>query len=377
MAGDQAGGLRPRVGARCAAHVRYRTRVLDLHADLADLAAAIIDIPSVSGEEALLADALEEALRDQAPHLIITRDGNSIIARTELGRPSRVILAGHIDTVPIADNLPSSVEGERLYGCGSTDMKSGVAIQLHLAVTLTDPRADLTFCFYECEEVEAARNGLARIAKHSPDLLKGDFAILLEPTNGIVEGGCQGTMRAEVTVRGVRAHSARAWLGENAIHEAHEILTSLAEYEAERVMVDGLEYREGLQAVAIKGGVAGNVIPDELILTVNYRFAPSKSEADAERFLRHFFDGYALTIVDRAPGALPGLNVPIAQDFIAAVGEPPLPKFGWTDVARFSALGIPAVNFGPGNPALAHTEDENVEIALIYEGASILLKWLS
>ena len=351
--------------------------MLDLHADLADLAAALIDIPSVSGEEALLADALEEALRDQAPHLTIIRDGNSLIARTELGRPSRVILAGHIDTVPIADNLPSSVEGERLYGCGSTDMKSGVAIQLHLAVTLTDPRADLTFFFYECEEVEAARNGLARIAKHSPELLKGDFAILLEPTNGLVEGGCQGTMRAEVTVRGVRAHSARAWLGENAIHEAHDVLSALAEYEAERVMVDGLEYREGLQAVAIKGGVAGNVIPDELILTVNYRFAPSKSEADAERFLRHFFDGYALTIVDRAPGALPGLNVPIAQDFIANVGEPPLPKFGWTDVARFSALGIPAVNFGPGNPALAHTEDENVDIALIYEGASILLKWLS
>ena len=351
--------------------------MLDLHADLADLTAALIDIPSVSGEEAALADAIEEALRDQAPHLTITRDGNSIIARTELGRPSRVVLAGHIDTVPIADNVPSFVEGERLYGCGSTDMKSGVAIQLHLAVTLTDPRADLTFFFYECEEVEAARNGLARIAKNSPEQLTADFAILLEPTSGLVEGGCQGTMRAEVTVRGVRAHSARAWLGENAIHEAHEILTALAGYEAERVMVDGLEYREGLQAVAIKGGVAGNVIPDELVLTVNYRFAPSKSEADAERFLRRFFDGYALNIVDRAPGALPGLNVPIAQDFIAAVGEPPAPKFGWTDVARFSALGIPAVNFGPGNPALAHTEDENVDIALIYEGASTLLKWLS
>jgi succinyl-diaminopimelate desuccinylase len=265
--------------------------VLDLHADLADLTAALIDIPSVSGEEAELADAIEEALRDQAPHLTIIRDGNSIIARTELGRPSRVVLAGHIDTVPIADNLPSTVDGERLYGCGSTDMKSGVAIQLHLAVTLTVPRADLTFFFYECEEVEAARNGLARIAKNSPEQLTADFAILLEPTNGLVEGGCQGTMRAEVAVRGVRAHSARAWLGENAIHEAHEILTALAKYEAERVMVDGLEYREGLQAVAIKGGVAGNVIPDELILTVNYRFAPSKSEADAERFLRRFFDG--------------------------------------------------------------------------------------
>ncbi|MEI7943546.1 MAG: succinyl-diaminopimelate desuccinylase [Actinomycetes bacterium] len=351
--------------------------MLDLHADLADLTAALIDIPSVSGEEAALADAIEEALREQAPHLTIIRDGNSIIARTELGRPSRVVLAGHIDTVPIADNVPSTVEGERLYGCGATDMKSGVAIQLHLAVTLTDPRADLTFFFYECEEVEAARNGLARIAQNSSEQLEADFAILLEPTNGLVEGGCQGTMRAEVTVRGVRAHSARAWLGENAIHEAHEILTSLAEYEAERVMVDGLEYREGLQAVAIKGGVAGNVIPDELVVTVNYRFAPSKSEADAERFLRRFFDGYALTIVDRAPGALPGLNVPIAQDFIAAVGEPPAPKFGWTDVARFSALGIPAVNYGPGNPALAHTEDENVDIALIYEGASTLLKWLS
>jgi len=288
-----------------------------------------------------------------------------------------VILAGHIDTVPISGNVPSRFEGDLLFGCGASDMKSGVALQLHLAASLTDPNREITFIFYECEEVEAERNGLNRIAREAPGLLAGDFAVLLEPTSGVVEGGCQGTMRAEVRTRGQRAHSARAWLGENAIHGAAEILELLREFEPRRVVIDGLEYREGLQAVAISGGVAGNVIPDECVVTVNYRFAPDSDEAQATRFLRRMFDGFAVRIIDSAPGALPGLSRPAAQEFIARIGGLPAPKFGWTDVARFTQLHIPAVNFGPGNPSLAHTVDEYVDINLISQGAAQLRDWLA
>ncbi|HUW78936.1 MAG TPA: succinyl-diaminopimelate desuccinylase [Candidatus Nanopelagicaceae bacterium] len=351
--------------------------MIDLFADPVALCAALIDIESVSGNEGQLADLIEEALRAQASHLAIDRIGNSLVARTTGSCSERVILAGHIDTVPVAQNLPSHFEGDRLFGVGSSDMKSGVALQLHLAASITNPNREITFIFYECEEIEAERNGLTHIARERPELLAGDFAVLLEPTDGVVEGGCQGTMRIEVRTRGVRAHSARSWLGENAIHGAGEILDLLNNHEPRRVLIDGLEYREGLQAVAISGGVAGNVIPDECVVTINFRFAPDRSEADAERFLRIFFEGYPVRIIDSAPGALPGLTRPAAQEFIAKIGGVPAPKFGWTDVARFTALNIPAVNFGPGNPSLAHTVDESVDIELIQRGATQLKEWLS
>lgn len=351
--------------------------MIDLFADPAILCAALIDIESVSGDEARLADLIEAALSTQASHLSLKRIGNSIVARTTGPQKERVILAGHIDTVPICENVPSNFEGDRLFGAGASDMKSGVALQLHIAAGITNPNREITFIFYECEEVEAGRNGLTRIAKDRPELLAADFAILLEPTNGVVEGGCQGTMRIEVRTRGVRAHSARSWLGENAIHGAGEVLDLIIQHAPRRVLIDGLEYREGLQAVAISGGVAGNVIPDECVVTINYRFAPDRTEAEAERFLRKFFADFPVRILDSAPGALPGLTRPAAQEFIARIGGVSAPKFGWTDVARFTQLGIPAVNFGPGNPSLAHTVDEYVEIELIGRGARQLRDWLT
>lgn len=351
--------------------------MLDLFADPVALCAALIDIESVSGDETRLADLIEAALLAQASHLTVERIGNSLIASTTGTRPERVILAGHIDTVPICENVPSHFDGDRLFGAGASDMKSGVALQLHLAAGITHPNREITFIFYDCEEIEAERNGLTRIARERPELLAGDFAVLLEPTNGVVEGGCQGTMRVEVRTRGVRAHSARSWLGENAIHAAGEVLDLLHRYEPRHALIDGLEYREGLQAVAISGGVAGNVIPDECVVTINYRFAPDRSEADAMRFLCEFFEGFPVRIIDSAPGALPGLTRPAAQEFVAAIGGVPAPKFGWTDVARFTQLNIPAVNFGPGNPNLAHTPGEFVEIELIERGARQLNEWLT
>jgi len=350
---------------------------LDLTADPIELCAALVDVPSVSGDEAVLAGALERALRDQAPHLELLRSGNSVLARTDLGRERRVLLAGHLDTVPIADNVPSRREGDLLHGCGTTDMKSGDAVIAHLAATLTEPRHDLTLVFYDCEEVEADRNGLGRIEREHRDWLDADLALLGEPTGTAVEAGCQGTMRVAVTVRGRRAHSARSWHGVNAIHGAGEVLARLDAYEARRVDIDGCEYREGLQAVRIDGGVAGNVVPDECVVTVNFRFAPDRDLAAAEKHVREVFDGYELAVTDAAPGALPGLSAPAAREFIAATGATPRAKFGWTDVSRFAALGIPAVNYGPGDPNLAHTREEHVDVREITEVHATLRRFLA
>ncbi|GAA1546569.1 succinyl-diaminopimelate desuccinylase [Actinomadura kijaniata] len=343
--------------------------------DVAELTAAIVDIESVSGNEKALADAVEEALR-ALPHLTVVRDGDSVVARTDLGRAERVILAGHLDTVPLNGNLPSRVEGDRLYGCGTSDMKSGVAVQLKLAHGLAAPSRDVTYVFYDCEEIEAARNGLKRLVETRPELLAGDFAVLMEPTGGLIEGGCQGTVRVEVTARGERAHSARAWMGVNAIHGAGEILERLRAYTPARPVVDGLEYHEGLNAVFVRGGVAGNVIPDECVVTVNYRYAPDKSEEQAVAYLREFFDGFEVEVTDASSGARPGLDAPAARAFVAATGAEVRAKLGWTDVARFDALGVPAVNYGPGEPTLAHTRDEHVEIPLIGEAERRLRAWL-
>jgi succinyl-diaminopimelate desuccinylase len=310
---------------------------LDLSTDVVTLTRTLCDIPSVSGDERIIADAVEAALRG-CEHLEVLRDGDAVVARTALGRPERVVIAGHLDTVPIAGNLPTWVEGEGadalIYGRGTTDMKSGVAVQLRLAATVPEPVRDVSYVFYDAEEVEAVRNGLGRLARTHPDWLAGDFAVLCEPSVARVEGGCQGTMRVDVD-------------------------------------------REGMNAVGISGGIAGNVIPDRCVVTVNYRFAPDRSVAQAEAHLRELFDGYSVTVTDASPGARPGLGHPAAASFVAAVGGTPGPKYGWTDVARFSELGIPAVNYGPGDPQLAHRDNEHCPAGQIVACEQALRRWLT
>ena len=349
---------------------------LDLFQDVGQLTAGLVDIESVSGAEKPLADAIEAALR-ALPHLTVHRDGDALVARTGLGRPQRVILAGHIDTVPVAANLPSQVERGLLYGCGSADMKSGVAVQLRLAASVPQPSRDVTYVFYDCEEVEAERNGMLRLSRQRPELLAGDFAVLLEPTGCVVEGGCQGTLRAEIAVAGKRAHSARSWQGSNAIHAAGDVIGVLRGYRARQPEVDGLTYHEGLNAVGVRGGVAHNVIPDKCVITVNYRFAPDRSPAQAEAHVREVFDGWDVTIADVAGGARPGLADPAAVAFTTAVGGTPRAKLGWTDVARFAALGVPAVNYGPGDPEVAHTAGEHVALSEISECEDRMRAWLT
>jgi succinyl-diaminopimelate desuccinylase len=349
---------------------------LDLSLDAAALTVVLCDTESVSGDERRLAEAIELELRE-LPHLTVVRDGDTVVARTDLGREERVVIAGHIDTVPLGGNLPCRVEDGRIHGCGSTDMKSGVAVALRLAAHLPEPNRDVTYVFYDNEEVEAAKNGLGRVVRNHPDWLAGDFAVLMEPTNATVEGGCQGTLRADVVLRGHRSHSARSWMGENAVHKAGVVLQRLADYHPAEVEIDGLTFREGLNAVGITGGVAGNVIPDECRVTVNYRFAPDKSVDQAAEVVRRVLDGFDVEISDSAPGAMPGLSNPAAAAFVAMVGREPLPKFGWTDVSRFSALGVPAVNYGPGDPSVAHQREEYCDIAPIHECEERMRAWLS
>ena len=363
--------------------VAYNCRVthtaatsLDLSASSIDLTQALCDIESVSGNEKAIADAVEASLSDAA-HLELFRDGDAIVARTNLGRGRRVLIAGHLDTVPINHNLPTKIVGDELWGRGTVDMKAGVAVQLKLAAELTSPIVDITWIWYDHEEISEELNGLGRLSRIRPDLLEGDFAILGEPTAGIIEGGCNGTVRVEVRAFGKRAHSARAWTGHNAIHDLAPILAALADYSPREVEVDGLVYKEGVNAVGITGGVAGNVVPDEAMVHINYRFAPNRTGAEAVEHLRELFTGFDLKVVDLAEGARPGLDAPLAMEFVAAVGGTPLPKYGWTDVARFSALGIPAVNFGPGDALLAHADDERVPLEQITACEHALRSWLS
>lgn len=367
---------------------------IDINAAMPELTRALLNIYSVSGSEKELADAIEWAL-SRYSHLSLTRDGDAIIARTAFGPVGgkeriRIILAGHLDTVPlpsVADALgtvPATVarEGDRrvLYGRGATDMKGGVAVQLKLAAELTAEATDydLTYIFYDNEEVASEKSGLAWLIRNHPEqVTDADFGVLLEPTNGTIEGGCNGTLRFYLRTTGLAAHSGRAWKGENAIHKLAGALTTLAGYTPATYRVDGLDYREGLNAVQVSGGVAGNVIPDAAALHVNYRFAPNKTLDEAVAHMRELFTGYELDFVDLSPAARPGLDTPLAQSLIASVGQEPQPKYGWTDVARLSEIGIPAVNFGPGDALLAHTDNEHVSFADLTDCYTDMRTWLT
>ncbi|MBC6761881.1 MULTISPECIES: succinyl-diaminopimelate desuccinylase [Corynebacterium] len=356
---------------------------LNLLQDPVDLTAALVDIESVSHNETAIADAVEVALREVAQadkSIEVLRIDNNVIARTHRGLPQRVILAGHLDTVPTADNVPSTrgvdAQGrDTLFGCGTVDMKSGDAVYLHAFATLAasqELQRDLTLIMYECEEIAAEFNGLRHLSESHPELLTGDVALLGEPSGNVIEAGCQGSIRLRLTAHGTRAHSARAWLGDNAVHKLAPVLSRIAAYEPQTVDMDGLAYREGLNVVWLEAGVATNTLPDEAVLRVNFRFAPNRSADEAMAHFREVLglDEFApedltVDVEDVSPGALPGLHAAAAKELVAVAGDVVKPKFGWTDVARFSALGIPAVNFGPGDPAYCHKKDEQIPVECI------------
>jgi succinyl-diaminopimelate desuccinylase len=349
--------------------------------DLLALCAQLVDIPSESHDEAAITGWLEAELRS-VPGLEVTRLGDNVVARTTLGRAHRVVLAGHTDTVPANGNASARIEGDVLWGLGASDMKSGLAVMLELARTVAEPAVDVTYVFYAREEVAATESGLLELQLQRPDLLAGDLAVLGEPTGAAIEAGCQGTMRIEVVLQGARAHSARPWMGRNAVHRAAPLLAELASYRERRPRIAGCEYREALQAVRIEGGVAANVVPDRVTLVLNHRFAPDRSEADAEAHVRellapHLEDGDEVTVVDAAAGATPAADHPRLAEVVRRHGLDVRAKLGWTDVARFSTLGVPAVNLGPGDPTLAHTADERVDRGALEQVHRVLRDLLS
>ena len=348
--------------------------------NLLGLFRAIVDIESVSHNERQLADEVEAVLRD-CPHLELLRDGDALMARTNLGRSERIIIAGHLDTVPVDGNLPSTVTGTGdqivVHGRGTCDMKGGLACMVWLAQRLTSPNRDITWVFYDCEEIEDTANGLRRLASNHADWLRADLAVLMEPTSAQIEGGCQGTMRFDITTTGVAAHSARSWLGHNAIHDIADVLERIRGFDARQIDVDGLVYREGLNATLINGGLASNVVPPSCTVQINYRFAPDKSGEQALALMTEVFAGWTLQLRDLSPGARPGLDQPAAAAFVRAVGGQPRPKYGWTDVARFASLGMPAVNFGPADAGKAHAVDEECPLADLDACVDALQRWLS
>jgi succinyl-diaminopimelate desuccinylase len=348
---------------------------LPIDVGVIELTRVLCDIESVSGSEKHLADRIEATLMG-ASHVEVIRHGNTVAARTIADSPSRVLIAGHIDTVPVSGCLPARIDGGMLWGRGSVDMKGGVASHLIHAMNPAPARHSVTWVFYDQEEVDAEKNGLGLFAQAHPDWMVADFGILGEPSNALIEGGCNGTLRAVVTATGKQAHSARPWMGHNAIHALSAVLERLASHTPDTRAVEGLEYRESLQAVGVSGGVAGNVVPDTASITINFRFAPDRSVDEAIGYVSEFCDGYDVEIVDAAPGARPGVDSALAKDFVSFVGHAPAPKYGWTDVSRLSAAGIPSVNFGPGDPSLAHSPDESVPLSQLESAHDILGRWL-
>jgi len=335
--------------------------------DLLELAAELVDTPSVSRDESAMADRVESELR-QCDWLQVLRDGDNVVARTDLGRSQRLVVAGHLDTVPPNGNSGARVEDEVLWGVGAADMKGGLAVMLDLARSTDQPSVDVTWCFYAREELARTESGLAALWREQPDLLRADAAVVCEPTSSLVEAGCQGTMRVVIHVGGIRAHTARPFAGLNAIHRLGPVIDRVAQWQGRSITLDGCEYVEQLQAVAVEGGVAGNVVPDHASLTVNYRFAPDRDAAGARAFLQALLDELLderqadrVEVIDEADGAPPSLDHPLLAALVAGSDAPPRAKVGWTDVASFWAHGVPAANFGPGDPLLAHHPDERVD----------------
>jgi succinyl-diaminopimelate desuccinylase len=333
--------------------------------DLLQFTAELVDVPSESFSETALVDLIEDRLRSW-DHLECTRIGDNLVARTELGRSARVVLGGHTDTVPADGNRSALIDDDVVWGLGSTDMKGGLAVMIALAEAHHTPPVDLSFVFYAREEVAAHHSGLGELADARPDLLEGDVAILGEPTGGDVEAGCQGSVRVRVTLRGARAHTARAWMGRNAIHRLGGLLVVLGSYQPRRPEIQGCRFHEALQAVSVSGGVAGNVVPDEVVLDIAHRFAPDRSAEEATEHLMdllvdHLEEGDDVEVTDVADAALPALDHPFVSGMVQRRSLGVRAKLGWTDVARFAAMGVPAVNLGPGDPTLAHTRHERVE----------------
>jgi succinyl-diaminopimelate desuccinylase len=341
---------------------------------LVDDLAWLIDIPSVTGDEV----ALREAVAQRLGHLDPRQIGNSLVVGLRTGRPL-VVLYGHLDTVPVQGNLPARIAGDRVHGLGASDMKSGLAVMMGL---LEDPAVvsgpfDVMGVFYDAEEGPADGNGLERVLDETPALGAAEFSIVLEPTDGELQLGCQGAINATVEFHGTAAHSARPWLGENAITKAADWLAEIERRAWRDVSVAGLTFKETFAVTTAAGGVARNVIPARFTLNLNHRFPPDRTMAEAEELVRRVCaPADHVEIVDRAPAApIPEGNPHL--DRLRSLVEVVAAKTAWTDVARLTARGLAAVNYGPGEVALAHRADESVSIAAMERCRAVLGRFLT
>lgn len=324
--------------------------------DLVETLTWLVDIPSVTGEEAPLRDAIAARLKGMPQQAI----ADSLV----VGKPrdAALILAGHLDTVPLQGEIGARLDGDRVHGLGATDMKGGLAVMIHLVETLG---AEKVACvFYAGEEGPLTGNQLTLVLDEAPWLRRSSAAVVLEPTDRAIEAGCQGVINAEVVFTGQSAHSARPWLGDNAITKAGAFLTSLRALEPEPHVVNGLEFLEVMSVTTARGGVARNVIPGEFVMNVNYRFAPDRSKDQAMGRLREAcVAADRIEVTDIAPAGSVDVDHPLFRAWIESTGVPLRAKQGWTDVAQLSSAGLPAVNFGPGEPSLAHKPGESVRVS--------------
>jgi succinyl-diaminopimelate desuccinylase len=349
-------------------------------ARLAETLLWLCRVPSPIGEERALCDAIGARLEGLPLAGPVRRYGDSLVVPVTRGAGGpRVALAGHLDTVRTSHDAPPRIEGDRLYGPGASDMKSGLALMLDLVEhDLAACRGlDLTLVFYAREEGPYADNELGSVLAEDPELRAVDLAVCLEPSDNRLSLGASGSIQAAVTFHGRTAHSARPWQGDNAIHKAGPFLAELGALAPRETTIDGLVYRTVTSVTLAEGGRGRNVVPDAFTLNVNHRFAPDTSLEQAQREVERLVGGRAtIEWKDLSPSAPPRASHPLVAALRDAGVVAVEPKQAWTDVARFAALGVAAVNFGPGENAQAHQRNEWTGLAALAAGRAILLAWL-
>jgi succinyl-diaminopimelate desuccinylase len=319
----------------------------------------LVDIPSDTGQESEICTAINDRLSG----LPSTRVGNSLVVGEPVGDRPLILLVGHLDTVPSQGQGPSRVDGGRLFGLGACDMKGGLAVMIHLLEDPGQRSFGVAGIFYAGEEGPAAGNELARVLDEVGWLRSAHFGVVLEPSDGELQVGCNGVINAVVRFHGRAAHSARPWLGENAITKAGDWLAAMHRRQPRDVVIQGLVYQEVVSVTRASGGVANNVIPAAFEANVNCRFTPDQTVEEAVAMLRvECRDADELEIVDSAPAGPVDTGHPFVARLVEATGAPFAAKQGWTDVARLGEFGIPAINYGPGETALAHRPDESIDL---------------
>lgn len=346
---------------------------------LAQTTLALVDTESISRNEGAIVEVVAAMIDTRVP--VLAEDDSLFYAPTRMeGRPL-VVFAGHLDTIPPLDNLPGRIENGAVHGLGASDMKGSLAVMIELIRRLDSEQPevaiDAAFLFFAREELPLDASPISGLLEASAALRDAHLVVVMEPTANEIQLGCLGNLNADVTFEGSSSHSARPWLGNNAIHRAIQALQTVAASSAKEVTVDGLSFFEVVNVTGITGGIARNVIPDEVTCHLNFRYAPNQSAEEAEQRLRSLVGhGASVEIVGNAPPGRVATDNPLVGRLRVSSGAAVGPKQAWTNVAEFSAVGIDAVNFGPGVPEYAHRADEQVSIDALVQSLSSLERFV-